>query len=287
MAKSRWFRVAVEGATTDARTIKRAWLVEMAATYKPETYQARVNIEHIRGVTADAPFQALGDVLALKTKDVTLSIGGKDQTLLALFAQIDALEPLVAMNKRGQKLFSSIEINPDFAKSGKAYLTGLAVTDSPASLGTEMLKFCATQGDKSPLAARKHDAGNLFTAAEETVLVIDAEPVEDAETKTLMSSLTALVQKMTGHAPKTDPVTPPVVVPPKPANDDASFADFGTVLTDIGSVLTKLGAKVDTIDTRLTGDLAALKTSIETTPQSTVARPVSASTAKYNFDDAI
>ena len=52
MPKSRFFRVAVEGATTDGRTIEANWLEEMAASYNPATYAARVNLEHIRGVTA-------------------------------------------------------------------------------------------------------------------------------------------------------------------------------------------------------------------------------------------
>ena len=139
MAKTRFFRVAVEGATTDGRAIDRQWLLDAAETYNRDTYAARVNLEHVRGITADGPFQAYGDVLSLKTDTVELTVGGKTEKRLALFAEIDALDPLIAMNKKGQKLFSSVEIAPNFAGSGKAYFVGLAVTDSPASLGTEML----------------------------------------------------------------------------------------------------------------------------------------------------
>ena len=80
---SKFFRVAVEGATADGRTIERQQLVEMAASYNRETYAARVNMEHIRGITADPPFRALGDVIALKTEEVTLNIAGKDEKRLA------------------------------------------------------------------------------------------------------------------------------------------------------------------------------------------------------------
>jgi hypothetical protein len=38
-----------------------------------------------------------------------------------------------------------MEIQPNFANSGKCYLVGLAVTDDPASLGTEYLEFCRGQ----------------------------------------------------------------------------------------------------------------------------------------------
>lgn len=69
------------------------------------------------------------------------------------------------MNKDRQKVYSSIEVNPSFAGTGKAYLEGLAVTDSPASLGTEMLKFSAGAGKESPLSARKQNPENLFSEA--------------------------------------------------------------------------------------------------------------------------
>ncbi|MCP6542149.1 GPO family capsid scaffolding protein, partial [Klebsiella pneumoniae] len=36
-------------------------------------------------------------------------------------------------------------LHPQFALNGKAYVVGLAMTDTPASLGTERLKFAAQQ----------------------------------------------------------------------------------------------------------------------------------------------
>lgn len=154
------FRVATEGATTDGREIQREWIEQMAANYDPKTYGARVWVEHIRGIGPDSAFGAMGDVLSLEAKEVD---GGK----LALFAEIDPTDELKALNKKRQKVYSSIEVNPKFGDTGEAYLEGLAVTDSPASLGTEMIKFSREAGDKSPLASRKQHAENLFTAAEE------------------------------------------------------------------------------------------------------------------------
>ena len=132
--KTKWFRVATEGATTDGRAIQRVWIEQMAKNFNPAKYGARVWIEHMRGMLPDSAFAAQGDVLALRTQEVE---DGK----LGLFAQIKPLESLIAMNKAGQKLYTSIEVDPNFADTGEAYLVGLAVTDTPASLGTELLTF--------------------------------------------------------------------------------------------------------------------------------------------------
>lgn len=71
-----------------------------------------------------------------------------------------------------QKVYTSIEVDENFAKTGSAYLIGLAVTDSPASLGTEMLQFAA--GAKvNPFADKKQRPENLFTAAQEVSLEFD------------------------------------------------------------------------------------------------------------------
>lgn len=188
---SKFFRVATEGATTDGREIQRSWIEQMAKNFNREKYGARVWLEHYRGVTPDSSFAALGDVIAVEARQVE---DGK----LALFAQIEALPALVAMNKAKQKIYSSIEMDPNFAKTGEAYLTGLAVTDSPASLGTEVLKFAAGNPDANPFKGKKHSEGALFTAALETDLGLegDAEGIASqllAKFSTMLESLGAIV----------------------------------------------------------------------------------------------
>lgn len=159
MAAKKTFRVATEGATCDGRTLSREQLVQMAESYNPAVYGARINLEHMRGLVPDGPFRALGDVTALEAREVE---NGK----MALFATIDPTEELVAMvNKARQKVYASIEIMPNFARTGEAYMVGLAVTDSPASLGCEMLKFAAGAA-VNPLAGRKFDPSSLFSEGE-------------------------------------------------------------------------------------------------------------------------
>lgn len=163
--KSKWFRVAVAGDTTDGREIQSEWIIQMAQTYNLTTYGARINLEHIKGVSPDGIFGAYGDVIALKTEKVTINGEQKD----ALFAQIQPNENLIALNQKNQKIYTSIEVDENFAKTGQAYLVGLAVTDSPASLGTEMLSFAAG-ATENPLKAKKLRPENLFSAAQETQL---------------------------------------------------------------------------------------------------------------------
>lgn len=137
LKKTKFIRVAVSGRTVDGREITAEQIDQMAETYNPETYGARVNMEHIRGITADSTFKMLGDVIALKAEDVT--INGEQRR--GLYAQLAVSDDLIEINKKAQKIYSSIEMIPNFAGTNKAYCIGLAVTDSPASLGTEALKF--------------------------------------------------------------------------------------------------------------------------------------------------
>ncbi len=166
--KSKFFRVATEGDTTDGRVIERTWLQQMADTYDRTKYAARVWMEHIRSYAPEGPFGAYGDVVALQARTVE---DGK----LALFAQIEPLPALVALNRAKQKLYTSMELSTNFAKTGAAYLVGLAVTDTPASLGTEMLEFAAKNPAATPLAARKQDAENLFSASNEVAFEFEDE----------------------------------------------------------------------------------------------------------------
>lgn len=203
--KTKFFRVATEGATTDGRTITKEMIQEMAATYDPNKYGARINLEHIRGIVPDGPFKAYGDVIALKTET---NAEGK----LQLLAQLDPTDALVAMTtKNRQKVYSSIEVDPDFAGSGQAYLVGMAVTDNPASLGTEMLKFSAG-ATENPLAGRKLRPENLFTAAEPAEIDFEDETGEAGEvTMTLKGSSASLLERFTAGllGKKHTPTTPP------------------------------------------------------------------------------
>lgn len=240
--RSKWFRVAVEGATTDGRKIERNWIQQMAANYDRSKYGARIWMEHIRGVYADSAFRAYGDVLAVKAEEIDMD----GQKRLALFAQIEPSDDLIAMNQAKQKIYTSIEVNPRFANTGRAYLTGLAVTDSPASLGTEALKFSAQNPSASPFAGRKTDQACLFSEAVEVTLQF--EEIEDKPS--LGATLFAKVQEL---------------LKGKQAQADGEFAQVGQAVEAIAEHVKNLSeqfGKTDPLVTQLSSQLKALQTEL-------------------------
>lgn len=139
------FRVAREGQTVDGRSLSQQQIIDMSETYDPVEYTARINCEHMsgwwEGLKSERKTSGLGDVIAVSHGMETFTKNGVDVQLMCLYATLSALPDLVEANQQGAKIFSSIEFYPKFADTGRAYLVGLAVTDTPASLGTEPLKF--------------------------------------------------------------------------------------------------------------------------------------------------
>lgn len=258
--KSRFFRVAVEGDTTDGRAIARRDIEQMAQSFDAGTYGARVWLEHIRGFTADSPFRAYGDVVAVKAEPVA---EGELKGRLALYAQIEPTADLVALNRARQKIYTSIEMQPDFPATGGTYLVGLAVTDSPASLGTEMLSFSAA-APVNPLAARKLAPDNLFSAAAETVLeFVD----EETDRPTLFSRVTELLNRASGKS-RTDL-----------ADVHQAVETVATAITQETDARTageqQFARALEQVQTRLAdqhNQLAQLTASLETTPASSFTR---------------
>lgn len=217
--KTKRFRIGVEGATTDGREIQREWLEQMAASYNPEVYTALINLEHIKSYLPESTFNRYGRVAALVAEEIQ---DGPLKGKMALYADVEPTSALVELVKKGQKLFTSMEVSPKFADTGKAYLVGLAATDDPASLGTEMLTFSASAAH-NPLANRKQRPENLFTAAEETL--IELEETQD-EKPSLFARVTALFTK-------------------KEQTDDARFSDVHKAVELVATEQQNLSERTD------------------------------------------
>ena len=132
-SKDQWFCIGTSGKTVDGRDIKPEWLEQCAEDYDPQLYGARINVEHLRSAWPGSEFAGYGDVTALKTE----SANG----ITKLFAQIDPTDKLVALNQKREKIYTSMELHTNFQEKQRAYLVGLAITDSPSSVGTSALQF--------------------------------------------------------------------------------------------------------------------------------------------------
>lgn len=140
--KTDWIRAAVAGATVDGREIPETAIEQAANSYSQDVYNARIWPEHIRSLTPGGVFKSLGDVT--DTKSVRIRGGALDGKL-ALYVKIEPKPELISMVRAGEKVHLSVELDTDFAKTNSGYLIGLGVTDSPASLGTGIMKFNAQQ----------------------------------------------------------------------------------------------------------------------------------------------
>lgn len=238
MAKkvSKFFRIGVEGDTCDGRIISGNDIQEMAESFDPRVYGCRINLEHIRGLFPDGDFKRLGDVVELKAEKID------DDSVLngkwALFAKITPTDGLIAMNKKLQKVYTSMEIQPNFANTGKCYLVGLAVTDDPASLGTEYLEFCRN-AKHNPLQRFKANPENVFSAA--TLAELEFEDVPDTVFNSLADKVKAIFSR-------------------KQVSDDAR-------LNDVHEAVTTVSEHVQTNLTKQDERLSAMETAFATLKQ--------------------
>lgn len=272
--KTKKFLLATAGATVDGRSIDEKMLTEMAEGYDPKTYGARLNIEHIRGVVPGSDFGAYGDVLELSTGEVEVNMHGKTEKRLGLFGVFDVTEKAKELNEASQKLYPSIEIEPNFAGTGKAYLMGVALTDSPASVATERLKF--NRQMPGTLHLKADDAAQAFALefAEE-----DGTPTQAG--KSLLAQFTSALDAFAAKfAAKPDDQAD------APKNDDKGpasldFAQLRPLFDQLGDTfaaeVARLQARMDDQADQFTLRFKAIEDKFEATPPSTyTARPIAA-----------
>ncbi|MDD9304385.1 MAG: GPO family capsid scaffolding protein [Desulfobacter sp.] len=175
-----WKRIAQSGETVDGRFIKADWLTDMAENYDPDVYTAKLWIDHMR-------YASYGSVRELKAE--------QDGDLVRLYAKISPTRPLLQMNQVWEEhLHFSIEPTEDFAKTGKCYLTGLGMTDSPASLGTDEMRFSKI-------------SGRTFTARYPGEVVPDLrEPDDDKQVESFMRKLAMIFSKTNKPKKKEEPM---------------------------------------------------------------------------------
>lgn len=155
-----WITIGTAGPTVDGRTISDQMLLDAAETYDPNEYTAMISSDHLLWLYGN-----FGKVCSVRT-----SKDKKNRTTLQ--AKIQPNRRLIQMNAEGQRLHTSMELQNDFAKSGKTYLMGLAVTDEPASLGTSLLQFSNKNRNSNP---------TMFIGESVTLDIEQDEAVRDTE----------------------------------------------------------------------------------------------------------
>ena len=181
--------IAAMGLTVDGREISEKDIDDIVATYNYKKYGARINLDHEfnwSGWAAknlcniDIKGGMLGDVIELTTAK-------NDEGIKVLYAVLSPNASFVQLNQADQAVYFSIEINRDFMKSGQTYLTGLAVTDYPASTYTDRIHF--SQNDN---ADNTHEADtNANSTPSDTDLLKVSLALEEAAkpTKSLFKKL--------------------------------------------------------------------------------------------------
>ena len=165
-------RIGRSGPTVDGRVIDKDMIDQMAESYDKSLFTALIWPDHQR-------YANYGSVEMLRAEDN--DEGGRD-----LFAVLSPNSFYIASNMYGQKLFTSMEVIPDFRKSGKAYLGGLGATDDPASAATSEIRF-------SKLA----DQGGM-------ILTQNVEAIDKTFTDTIQLSLIDQLLEKFSIKPKED-----------------------------------------------------------------------------------
>lgn len=261
--KVKRFRVAREGQTVDGRVLTRQDIQDMAETYNIDEYGARINVEHIAGFSPEPPFNAYGDILLVDAAE--------ENGLLCLYNTISALPNMLAILDKGQKIYPSIEFIRDFAGRGKSYQVGLGLTDFPASLGTQAIKFNAYNVH-----------GQVVRTAPDQELFIMSQANQP---QTFASKINTLLSGMLGGQQQTPPAaTPPAPTPVAPPVDQFQAATY-QALQQVFSNQHNLAQAIQTLSAQLTQTPqatpapAATPTPAPTEPQQFSAPPAQPTTA--------
>lgn len=271
-----WLTLGTAGPTVDGRNIDAEKLRQAAKNYDPENYCAVIDIEHLYG--------NLGTV-----EEVRLAKDKQDRECLQ--GRLRPNSYYLYYNEQDAKLFFSMVLTDNFAGTGEAYLTGLAATDAPASLGTTCARFsketdaeATNRYTAEPVAAKltfndadeasimdsmkaffkKHLLSKTETPTEEFPMtpeqlksIVDGQSAATAAIEKLSTNLAEAVAKFTAkpEAPKTPEVPAPKTTETPKAPEVGAF----------DAVIKPLTEKFDALAKKLDDALAG-KNGTTTTP---------------------
>lgn len=248
-------RIGRSGKTIDGREIDPQWLRDMAATYDPSVYTAMIWPDHLRVTN-------FGKVLELAAEEADGAV--------TLLARLQPNANYMLDNRYGQHLFFSMELAQNFAGTGKTYLVGLGVTDSPASLGTDELKFSARHTQPGTIflpgetfsLPRHEEVPGWFTRFMEKFINSnpneeDEEPMDKAQFEALTGKLdnmtadvAALKEKFEALSAKPEEGTAKPEKDAAQGGQAAEGEDNSARFAAIDAGLTKLGGQIAEIAKR-------------------------------------
>ena len=276
--KTDWRVIGVSGETADGRTISAKELQEMAEQYDPEIYGARINLEHMNFLFPDFA-GGYGDVIELKAEP-----WAKDETKTALLAKLNITDSLQKLWDSGQKIYTSMEITPRFADTKKAYLTGLAITDTPASLGTtanytaaktkaeEKIFTAYRQTETQEIAMTKPQDNNQDSNKDSNQADNTVKPLTEEHAESIFSRL---FDKYFGKKEKPETIsenTPETTDQAGDSQDYAKSEDLDTLrqkYSQAAQLIEKLDEKIETRQTEynaLRAEFEKFKAEIEAAP---------------------
>ena len=221
--KTDWLCVATEGDTVDGRVIKRQWIIDMGETYDYSHYVALIWPEH------EDDCGNFGEVLEATWND------GEDG-LARLYVSLCPNMRLIFANHEDQLLFFSIEPEENWRGSGRTYLKGLAVTDTPASVGTTRLRFSSRRN--------KLTKQGYYSC----VISRDGKIKQEARMKNW--------QKLFGIKPKFEDETPQV----NPAPDEDKLQALANVVNDLEARVAKIETQLNDVQ----GDVDTIAEVVDT-----------------------
>ncbi len=256
MFQSEAICVLTAGPTIDGRHIEQSVIDDIAQTYSPTTYNARINEDH----WSWGP--KFGSVLSVEKRDNELWAVLKPNSLL-----LDTIE-------RGQLLHTSCEITPNFAGTGKNYLSGLALTDEPASLGTTEMHLSADSKDKGR---------TLFS----TGATVGFELLEHEKSEQDPVGILARIKQMlsANAAPSTQSTSPT-------QEEDTMDKETKTMLAAQSEQLSVLGAGLVKLTAAIEGMSAAPATTVATQADNAASTDAAELSGKVDalstkFDDVV
>lgn len=249
-----WRIIGVSGDTVDGRTISADALRQMAESYDPAVYGARINLEHMSFLFPDYA-GGYGDVVELKAAPWP-----QDAAKTALYARLAVQPALQELWQSGKKIYTSMEIADNFAKTGKAYLVGLAITDTPASLGTTAnYSRAALQATAQATTFSTYTESHVMTQPDPQntpAPAVQTVPQTEQIAEGIFSRLLALFKK-TDVQPENPPATPTAPTPDQLPDDTT---DYRAEYQAAAELIQKLTDKITAVENQYSELLHKIET---------------------------